>query len=263
MARPKTILIVEDEPRARDGFRRTLEAWSTGRHRILCADNGAEALRLLEETLVDVLVTDIRMPGVDGLDLIEHVRRRPRPPVCVLISGYPEFEYAQRAIRLGVVNYLLKPVDRRKLVEAVEQALAAGEERERIERMSRLVDEKLITAEDEGPSNPSVRAALQYVEERLHEPLHLRDVAEHVHLNPSYFSALFKEQTGLTFSEYVARSRIRKAKQLLLSTALPVEDIAERVGYRTAKYFIKVFRDYEGVSPSRYRREMAGERRAT
>ncbi|MNY49749.1 Arabinose operon regulatory protein [compost metagenome] len=81
-------------------------------------------------------------------------------------------------------------------------------------------------------------------------------MASHIHLNPSYFSALFKEQTGFTFSEYVARSRIQKAKELLLQTRLTIADISEQVGYQTSKYFIKLFKEYEGTSPNQYRKQM-------
>ncbi|WP_256592999.1 helix-turn-helix transcriptional regulator, partial [Pseudomonas sp. 2822-15] len=70
-----------------------------------------------------------------------------------------------------------------------------------------------------------------------------------VHLNASYFSVLFKEQTGLTFSEYLTRRRMQVAKKLLFSTDLPIGVIAEKVGYQTAKYFIKLFKELEGHTP--------------
>jgi two-component system, response regulator YesN len=96
------------------------------------------------------------------------------------------------------------------------------------------------------------------VRENLNLSLGLKEVSERVHLNASYFSFLFKEQTDLTFSEYVTRTRVQKAKELLASTHLPVGDISERVGYQTSKYFIKVFKEAAGVSPSQYRKDLGG-----
>ncbi|GJM73863.1 DNA-binding response regulator [Paenibacillus macerans] len=255
MIHSKTILIVEDEPRTRQGFVKTLEAWSCGRYRIEAAESGQAALAWLENHAAHLLITDIRMPGISGLELIEMQRKhKPFKPVAIIISGYPEFDYAQKAMQLGVVNYLLKPVDKHKLVQAVEQALLVEDDRHRIETLEKLADPRLLeTKESAARYNPLVRDALRYLDEHLHEPVTLRQVADMLHLNPSYFSVLFKEQTEMTFSEYLSRLRMLRAKELLLRTSLPVGEIAERVGYQTDKYFIKVFKSFEGMSPSKYR----------
>lgn len=125
-----------------------------------------------------------------------------------------------------------------------------------METMEKMVDSRLMQAKTVSMNySPSVRQAVLYVEEHLQEPLGMSEVAGHIHLNPSYFSALFKEQTGFTFSEYVTRSRIQKAKELLLQTRLTIADISEQIGYQTSKYFIKLFKDYEGISPNQYRKQ--------
>ncbi len=254
----KKILIVDDEPRTRQGIRKTLEAWSSGGHQIETASSGGEALAWLELNEANLLVTDIRMPEMGGLDLVEKLNGMAHPPVVIVISGHPEFDYAQRALQLGVVEYLLKPLDKNKLVRAVEQALKREGDLHRIGRMEKLVDSKLLEAgEQENRFSPPVREALRYLDEKLHEPVSMRDVADHLHLNASYFSVLFKEQTGLTFSEYLTRSRVQRAKELLMNTRLPISEIAERVGYQTAKYFVKVFRSLESVSPGQYRHNVA------
>ncbi|MCM3700073.1 response regulator [Paenibacillus macerans] len=255
MIHSKTILIVEDEPRTRQGFAKTLEAWSCGRYRIEAAESGQAALAWLENHAAHLLITDIRMPGISGLELIEmQQKHKPFKPVAIIISGYPEFDYAQKAMQLGVVNYLLKPVDKHKLVQAVEQALTIEDDRHRIETLEKLVDPRLLeTKETDTRYSPSIREALRFLDGHLHEPVTLRQVADMLHLNPSYFSVLFKEQTEMTFSEYLSRLRMLRAKELLLRTSLPVGEIAERVGYQTDKYFIKVFKSFEGMSPSKYR----------
>lgn len=250
----KTILIVDDEPRTREGVRKTLEAWSSGRYHIETASSGVEALDWLQNNDADLLVTDIRMPEIGGLELIERLDELSHRPVIIVISGHSEFDYARKALQFGVVDYLLKPLDKRKLVEAVELALKRGEQMGRIEQMEKLVDPKLLEAvQQEKVYSIQVKEALRYLDEHLHEPVSLREIADHLHLNASYFSVLFKEQTGLTFSEYLTRRRVQRAKELLTGTALSITEIAEKVGYQTSKYFVKVFRDLENMSPGQYR----------
>ncbi|WP_166244679.1 response regulator [Paenibacillus turpanensis] len=256
----KTILIVDDEPLTRSGIHKTLETWSAGKYKILSTDNGAEALEIIRSQVINLLITDIRMPEITGLQLVESMQKRGQKPVVIVISGHADFHYAQSALQLGVVNYLVKPIQKRKLLEAVEGALQIEEEWERVETLERMADPQLLQAklESQQYSEP-VQQAVRYVEQHLQEPLGMREVAMHIHLNPSYFSALFKEQTGFTFSEYVTRSRLQRAKELLLQTRLPISDIAEQVGYQTPKYFIKLFKEYEGKSPSQFRKELKQE----
>ena len=110
----KTILIVEDEPRTRNGLKKTLESWANGRDRILATDSAGGALELIDGEQVDLIVTDIRMPEMDGLALLKEVRERGQCVTAIILSGYSESDYAQEAIRLGVVNYLVKPVHKTK-----------------------------------------------------------------------------------------------------------------------------------------------------
>jgi len=250
----KTILVVDDEPRTREGVRKTLEAWSAGKYNIVLAESGVEALEWLDSNQANLLITDIRMPEIGGLELVEKLSSLAHPPVVIIISGHPEFDYAQKALQFGVVEYLLKPLDKTKLVEAVEKGLQREQAMNRIERMEKLVDVKLMeTAQEDKTYSAQVREALQFVDSHLGEAITMREVAEHIHANASYFSVLFKEQTGLTFSDYLTRRRIQRAKELLTNTQLSVAEIAEQAGYQTAKYFVKVFRSHENKSPSQYR----------
>lgn len=253
----RTILVVDDEPRTRQGIRQTLEVWAAGRYIVETAENGIDARERLLHGRVHLLITDVRMPEVSGLDLIRSLEGQVRKPVIIVISGYAEFDYVQQALRLGAVNYLLKPLDKEELVQVVEAALKQEEEQQRREKLEKLVDHKLLEIDpDTAGMGEPVKEALAYVEQHLHEQLTMAEVAGRIHLNASYFSVLFKEQTGVPFSEYLSRLRIQRAKELLLQTSLPIVEIGERVGYRTDKYFIKVFKSMEDMSPSRYRHQM-------
>ncbi|MGG4468378.1 response regulator [Paenibacillus alvei] len=251
----KTILIVDDEPMARQGIKRTLDAWATEEWQILAASNGIEAIELVKKHKIHILITDIRMPQITGIKLLQEIKVQNLTPVAIVISAYSEFEYAQEALRLGVINYLLKPVSKKKLIDAVEDAIQRETKQTRAEIMEKVMDEKLLKINmKENTAKEPVREAVRYIDKNLKTELSLKLVAEHVHLNPSYLSVLFKEQMKVTFSEYITRRRIEHAKEILIATNQPITDIVEECGYKTSKYFIKIFRELEGVTPSMYRR---------
>ncbi|MDF9297252.1 response regulator transcription factor [Geobacillus stearothermophilus] len=250
----RTILVVDDEPRTREGLRRTLDMWAAGRYEVLAAANADEALKITRQKPIHLLITDIRMPEMTGLELIKHLRHLGSQPVTIIISAYPEFQYAQEAITLGVVNYLLKPIDREELLQAVEAAIDVWKERQKTEASKRVIDQHVIEAEERVRS-PLVKQAIQFIHEHLHQPFSLRELSEFLHVNASYLSTLFKEETNLTFSEYVTRARLQKAKSLLLTTNLTIVEVAEQVGYQTVKYFVKLFKEFEGMTPSQFRKE--------
>ncbi|MGP9076492.1 response regulator transcription factor [Geobacillus thermodenitrificans subsp. calidus] len=251
----KTILVVDDEPRAREGIKRALEKWASGKHRIMTASNGKEALTILQQEKVHVLLTDIRMPEITGLEVLERMNEEEVSPVVIIISAYPDFDYAQKAIGLGVLNYLLKPIKKSELIDVIEKAIHVSNKKERERVIEKVIDDKLINAFDQSSqTREPVREAIQFIDHHLKQDLSLKDVAEHVHLNPSYFSTLFKEQMKLTFSEYLTRRRMQRAKELLITTRMTVSEIAEECGYKTTKYFIRLFKEMEGETPNSYRK---------
>ncbi|OQP06143.1 DNA-binding response regulator [Geobacillus sp. 46C-IIa] len=250
----QTILIVDDEPRTREGLRKTVDMWAVGKYEVISAANADEAIEIAKRKPIHLLITDIRMPEMTGLELIKQLRLLGSRPVTIIISAYSEFAYAQEAITLGVVNYLLKPIDRDELLRAAEEAIEVWKERQKTETAKKIIDQHVFEAE-EGIRSPLIRQAIQFVGEHLHQPFSLREVSEFLHVNASYLSALFKEETNLTFSEYVTRSRLQKAKSLLLTTNLTVAEVAEQVGYQTVKYFVKLFKEFEGITPSQFRKE--------
>ncbi|RFB15344.1 response regulator [Bacillus sp. HNG] len=251
----KNIVIVDDEPRTRQGLHRTLETWNSGEFSILTAESGEEVLQIAEKQKIHILLSDIRMPEMTGLQLLKSIQEKGMSPVVIVISAYSEFEYAQEALRLGVVNYLLKPISKSKLIEAVEEAVQVLEKQFRVGMIEKVVDEKIVdaTTKIDTTSDP-IREALTYIDHHIKDEITQKEVAAHVHLNPSYFSVLFKEEVNVNFSEYITRRRIQHAKELLLSTKLTINEIADEVGYKTAKYFIKIFKEYEDMTPTAYRK---------
>lgn len=252
----KTILLVDDEPITLQGLKKTLESWAKGTYEILTATNGETAMEVCKQQTVHLLITDISMPEMTGLEMLKALKQSTTSfPVVIIISAYSEFNYAKEAIEIGVVNYLLKPIRKDKLIEEVEKAIEIEKKRHRFNLIEKVVDERLVQFKADEANESPLKKAVDYIEKHIHQPLTLKEVANHVHLNPSYFSVWFKEQTQMTFSEYVTRSRIQKAKGLLLNSHLSVNEIAELVGYSTSKYFIKIFKEYEGVTPHKYKKD--------
>ncbi|CAM3903471.1 response regulator transcription factor [Lederbergia lenta] len=251
----KTILIVDDEKQARQGLKRTLEGWGKEKNYVLSAGSGKEALALFETNKIHLLITDIRMPEISGIDLLKVLKKKNYNPIVIIISSYSEFEYAQEAIRLGVTNYLLKPFTKQKLIEAVQEALIAEEKQNKTGILEKVANEQLIKVES-GKSNmrDPIKNALLYIDANIKKQINLSETASHVHLNSSYFSVLFKEQTNMTFSEYITRKRLQAAKNLLIHSDLTVEEISHEIGYQTPKYFIKLFKEHEAITPSKYRK---------
>jgi two-component system, response regulator YesN len=253
----ESILIVDDEISTRRGIYATLEQHFKGAYELLLAEHGQEALSILQEKKIHLLLTDIRMPGMNGIELIEEMEARGIKSTVIFLTGYAEFEYAQKGIQMGVHNYLLKPIDRVKLVQAVEDGLEASKKRFMADVSMHMLDEKIdqLGGQWQSPSdnNKTIEKALKFIEANLSEKVGVREVAQHVHLSPSYFSVLFKDVKGMTFSEYVTRVRHRKAKEMLLTTDNDIAVIADEVGYQSASYFIRVFKEFEDMTPKQYR----------
>lgn len=164
-----------------------------------------------------------------------HVLRERNPDFLLVENGAP-FEELTKIAETGVQ---VVRVDPSELLNQTEPA----EKREASTPIGR----------DKGGSR-AIRRARAYMEQNFAEPLRLDDVADYVELNPSYFSALFKKETGKTFSDYLVERRLRAAQSLLQSTGKSISEIAETVGYNDVKYFSKLFKKHMGIKPSEYRR---------
>lgn len=250
------LLIVDDEMPTLNGIHRVLNKWGQGQYEILTAENGEEAMELLKlhGDAILLMVSDIRMPKRDGLSLLQWLNRRGSRTLTILLSGHAEFEYARVALRNGASNYLLKPVSESVLLAAVEQTLLRAEQERSDRAKIQMADQHPeLFREEPVVNNPCIQEAIDYVKLHLNTPLTAQKVAEQIHLNSSYFSVLFKEETGLTFTDFITKERFRKAKELLLRTDLKMYEITEQIGYQTASHFVKVFQDQEGVTPKKFR----------
>lgn len=230
------IVLVDDEVLVTRGLSQQIQKHKRHWNIIGTASNGDLAMELIQNHNVDVLVTDIRMPKKNGLELTREALQVKSELKIILLTGYAEFEYAQQAIRIGVIDYLLKPVDYMTLIEKISM----------IEKQIDITH-KLSTVE----------RAIRYIENNYYSPtLSLTEVADKFDLTPHHFSKLFKQEQGELFSSFLTRMRIEKAKYLLKHEKnLKVYEVGEQVGYLDRHYFNQLFKKNVGITPNQYKEE--------
>ncbi|MCR8635103.1 response regulator transcription factor [Paenibacillus radicis (ex Xue et al. 2023)] len=331
------ILIVDDEPIISLGLIKMVQTYTPAFKGIRTAMNGHEALKLIAELTPDIVLTDIRMPKMDGLSLCQSIHEQYEHIQTIVISGYNDFEYAQKCMDYGVKHYLLKPVTKsdihevldkltRKMVRGYVSVSLYAEWVDRMEQsiwslqmdeLERLTGQWRTTVLSSGltlaqtnellqdclvllikrfqtrrfspylaktdVAASSVKEALDifefqlkqlatdllairngnfkdpmeearaYIDSRLSQEISLDQVAMMVGLTPTYFSALFKKTTQVTFVHYRIHKRMEKAKELLAIPHIRIVDVALEVGYEDYPHFTKTFKKIVGVSPSEYR----------
>lgn len=259
-------MIVDDEDIIVQGLAKILP-WEKHDCRVVAtAGDGKRALELLRTLQPDILITDIRMPGMDGLALIAALRSEFPELQVTILSGYPDFEYAQRAMQLGVVRYCVKPSKMAQLEEALAEMVrrlellkVRGAELSRPEAGEESPEEPAAEAhENEGAQNFIIKNALKYIEEHHADKLTLTEVAESVYVSQWHLSKLIGKYTGQSFSELLNGVRIDHAKQLLEDPSLKIWEISERVGFTDVTHFSRIFKKMENRSANEYRNQVLG-----
>lgn len=397
-----TLLIADDEPLIRNGVKKIIDWESLGFSQIFLAEDGQEALDIIKSKHVDLVLTDIVMPFMDGLELSEILSREFPDIHVVILTGHEDFEYAQKSVSLGVKNYILKPIGAeslyKKMVQICEKLHIENKQRQYVFSMKSQLRQsmpvlreqtlnKIVCSEnrdinlyleraknmninlergtyevgvldfdldnisladydlylfaakniareclgeahyvfEEGSNleivktrslelcsllsraaieggatsdsvlkinnqflrslqsintlddlcyqlqesvevftqcmfnyiptknNEIIKEAIRYISQTFAGNLTLEDVASHVHLNPAYFSTLFKQSTGSSFKEYLNMVRIEESKRLLINPEYSIIDVAMAVGFMDQSYFSKVFKKYTGLTPKQYR----------
>ncbi len=338
------ILLVDDEELERKVLSFTLQNSGLPVEIAGEASSGREGLKLAGLIKPDIIIMDIKMPGIDGIEATRRIKEIYPVAEIIILTAYGRFSFSQQAIKAQASDYLLKPVQPQQLIESVRQAidklaqrfqpgplldlarleeqvkagslqeakrqfhllvellaakepalspallssfglrvlviavqavLSAGADPAKAEKLeSELAQdlarvgsraglsawgegmlEKSILLQSQKPINDliPVRKAIAYMEERFASELSLSSVAAKVHLSPAYLSRIFTKQTGLGFTEYLIKLRLKHAKHLLRTSDETIEQVAEAAGFSSNSYFTAVFKKHEGVTPSEYR----------
>lgn len=249
------LLIVDDETEILEGLRTVIDWENNGI--TLCGEacNGIEALEMIHQLSPDIVIMDIRMPLLDGLELLSKVSQDNLPVKCIILSGYDDFYYAQKAIDLKAANYLLKPCRPKDILEAVLKATAELDEEKQHEalfqKLKQQYQNSLPTLREK--TNKLVESAIEYIHSNYSSDITLDYIAKKIYITPGYLSQLFKQETGVNFLDFLNQHRIQKAKEYLTNTFLKNYEIAEKVGFKNEKYFSQVFKRYTGLTPTQYR----------
>ena len=237
------IMIVEDEELVRQGLTSLVNYEQFGMKVIDQAENGRIAWEKFQAHQADLLLTDINMPQMNGLDLAQLVREKAPSCHIIFLTGYDDFEFARKAIRLGADDYILKPFSKADIEEMLGKVKNKLDEERKKAQVETLVDQGHSTELEEA------------IHSRLSDSqLTLKDLASQLGFSPSYLSVLIKKKLGLPFQEYLIQERMKKAKLLLLTTDLKIYEIADQVGFEDMNYFSQRFKQVVGVTPRQYKK---------
>lgn len=240
-----SILIVEDEPIIRRGIASLIDFEALGISTVQEVENGEQALEKIREEAPDILLTDINMPKMDGITLAQLVRSEYPQMRIIFLTGYDYVDYLLSAVKIGVEDYILKPVTKSEIEALLVKVVAKLNEEKRQRELLALASE-----EDASSGKHFEKLIL----EQLSNPnLALGELAKQLGFSTNYLSLLIKKELGMSFQEYVTQQRIQRAKRLLLSTDMKIYEVALAVGIEDMNYFSYRFKSIVGVSPKSYR----------
>ncbi|MBI0579502.1 response regulator [Neobacillus cucumis] len=212
------------------------------------AENGTEALYWMDNEKIDMILTDIRMPNMDGLELTKHIYENSPRIQVIIMSGYEEFTYAHNAMKYNARGYILKPIDTDELFGVIDK----------IQKETEIPSYDFPSHEEKSASYHErlVLSAKSYINANYMNPISLKDVAKRVHLTEHYFGQIFKATTNESFNQFLTRIRMEKACHLLKNPNLKYYQISQQVGYNDPKYFTKMFQKTCGLTPKEYRNQI-------
>lgn len=244
------VVVAEDEYFLLRGISRKISELCKGFTVIGEAPNGSAALELIEKSLPDIVVTDIRMPIMDGLDLIRNVTRYYPNMKIIIISGYSDFEYARQALKLGVVDYLLKPLEDENLIDVfnkMEVVLSS----ENGHKSAALLNRNLAAPNEYEEIADIVEL---YLKENFSRDITLESLARQFNFSPGHLCKIFRKYKDDSPQQYLLKLRVNEAKRLLLSNPeANIRVVSSAVGYQDQCYFSRLFKNLTGRNPSEYR----------
>ncbi|MCR8659587.1 response regulator transcription factor [Paenibacillus endoradicis] len=248
------VIIVDDEPMIRAGFEKMISRLDMNIQVIGSYSNGFDALTHIDKIAdheLDLLITDIKMPMMDGLKLIEAIQERSFAKM--VFSGFSEFEYARKALRYGACDYLLKPIDKQQLVDV----LARIKQQKQVQfndNSAKSVEVLSCDQTDAGKVHHAIEKIKAILLKQYDRNFDLERIAETIGMSSHYVSRLFKQETGVTITDYLIDIRIDKAKQFLINYPhMKNYEISQSVGYSDPVYFQKLFKKVTGLTPREYK----------
>jgi two-component system response regulator YesN len=260
------MIIADDEPVTRLGLQ-SLNWEKEGFELVGVAANGLEALAQTRSVKPDLILSDIRMPGIDGLALMELLKTESPSIKFVFITAYHQLDYALTAIKLGAAGFVLKPTDPEEIMMACNNAKQYIEKdrqssaielglRQQVKEYSFTLQGTVMPDNEACKVNEVISKIINYMELNYMREVTISKVAEMLHYHPDYLSRLFKKETGENFSDTLTRIRMQKTLEMLRNPQVKVFEIADRVGIRDSRYFGQMFKKHYGMTPNEFRKQL-------
>ena len=266
------LLIVDDESLMRGGLE-TLDWRSAGILEFRSVGDGSAAMNEIKRGYPDIILSDINMPNLDGIQLAEYIFGHSVDCKIIFLSGYNDFKYAKSALTYGVFDYVLKPSDPEEILASVARAVSVlKSEREHVSTVASLrrdlfnreisqqIDEHCRSADAPPRSEELLRRVFQYINANYHNNISLVTLSQELHFSSIYICRILKKKTGHTFLEILTAVRMMRAAHLLANTEMKVSEVAAAVGIEDQKYFSQVFKKTFSIPPMEYRKKHTGQR---
>lgn len=249
------VVLIDDEPWALVYLKKLFDRPDLGFQVVAAERNSYEALEKINNNPPDVVITDIRMPDLTGIELIQYIRKKKINCEVIIVSGFADFSYAQQAIHYGAFEYCLKPIDQDKAIDIIERLHT-----KLIENQFHPKQDVIESSQKEKELEHNFYKMLKYIDNHFAERLYLKHLSNQFYLNPNYCCSLFLKETGMTFSQYLTKIRMDKAIELLLNTHMIISKIAALTGYSDCLYFNKVFKKQFLITPYQYRKDYSSQK---
>lgn len=267
------LLIADDEKLEREALAELVQRRFEREVVLEVAENGRKAADTAVLWGADLILMDIEMPGMSGLDAARAVLAQRPSCRVIFVTAYSLFQYAHEAVHLGACDYLLKPVDPDELEASVRRAMRQIETERKLEELAAAQPQQEQTeteeeAEDAPEEGENSQTALvmahvrRYLEDNYMFDLSLDSVGEILHISPAYLSAQFKKYQKMNFLDCLTELRINAAKELLADPFRSSAEVASMVGYEDASYFARAFKKRTGMTPTQYRRQVGQKAKA-
>lgn len=239
------VIVVEDEKLIAKNIAKHIEQDNPHFKVTNIFSNGADAWEHINEQPPQVVITDISMPIMDGIELVKRISESKNFIHCIILTGYADFTYAQSAVRYGVSDYLLKPVNSEELHQTLKK----------IELEILANNQTMIQAASENNYKPEEIVVLvkEYIQKHYADDITLNTISQNLGFSSSYLTKVFNKVMGITPSKFIRDYRMNIAKQLLNEPGSSVNTVSAAIGYSDPFHFSKSFKQTFGISPSEYK----------